>query len=300
MEHEIKALVVTDSNRNHTATAFVPGFAELPVPVTDNIYDYYLVDPDRAVLDPRLADTSKHPDNHPAQGAREVTLADARFADARTIGACVARDGGNWASIEKLARQGQFDNVHLAPRMRLAFDERTPFATGEVSMVVRTVRLEDIAMVFVCLHDCLHMHVRWAEFSTNKSARGFANGRPYSKSGVPAVPENQSVFASFPNAHTFNYRALAQEAPARRWQVFCHHGAGYPIDVWPTLEAAGKLFGLRASGLHSDSIKAQFARIHSQMPDDSWAAFYWRCRWTGKPGGPPVERLQVSLSRCLR
>lgn len=49
-----------------------------------------------------------------------------------------------------------------------------------------------------------------------------------------------------------------------------------------------------------DLLNRDLERIHPQMPDNSWAAFYWRCRWTGKPGGPPVERLASKLSRCMR
>ncbi len=308
MEDTIKALVVTDANRNHTATAVVPGLDEFPLPVADNIFDYYATDPDetfrnRAPVRLNAAERAehgeraKHHEDHLAQQRGEVTLADARFTHRRTIDACVARDGNGWESIDKEPRQGQFDNVHLAPRMKLEFVEMTGFGTSEVAT---PVKLQDIAMVFVCFHDCLHMHVRWGAFTTNKSARGFANGRPHAKVGAPAVPENQSVLASFSNSHTLNYRALAETVPARQWQVFCHHGAAYPIERWPTGAAATTLFLIRAAVTVSDSIALQMSRIYSQMPDTSWAAFYWRCRWTGNRGGPPVERLQSKLSRCLR
>ncbi len=312
MEDTIKALVVSDANHNHTATAFIPGLAEFPVPVTDNIFDYYVTDPDQvfgkdkkekpARLDSAerkaLGDDAKHHEDHLAQEDGEVTLADARFKGARTLKSCVARDGGDWENIQKEPRQGQFDNVHLAPRMKLSFVEVS--GVGTVDHAVNHVNLTDITMVFVCLHDCLHMHVRWGLFATNKSACGFANGRPYSKPGAPTVPENQTVFASFPNGHTLNYRAHAESVPSRRWQVFCHHGAAYPIEIWPTIKGHRTVSLMRTAVLGVDLLNRDISRIFPQMPDKSWAAFYWRCRYTGKAGKPAVERLRSKLTRCLR
>lgn len=283
MGAEVKALLVTDSNKPHGAFDWIPGAKNLPVPVTSNIYDYYLVDPDR-----RLG----------ASGLpREVTLADHRRDHPRRIASCVAREGGEWESIEKEPRQGQFDNVHLAPRMRLAFAEVTP--AGELE----TKHLDEIVMTFICLHDCVHMHVRWAAWAGEKATRGFRHGLAYAADGAPGVPENQSVFARFPNSHTMVYRAQAHQCREGAWQVFCHHGAAYAVDEWPGTKAAFVRGALRRAIDESD----KGAVIYPNMPlaRKSWASFYWRCRWRGAvtEGANPttaMERLEFALDRVLR
>lgn len=309
MGSEIKALLVTDSNKNHSVTRFVAATEELPVPVTSNIFDYYELDPfhrfrnraprrlsaaERERIDPeelRKLDASAVED-HPEQRVGEVTLADSRHRRPRTLPNCVRRDGGDLESIRKAPRQGQFDNLHLAPRMRLEFVDRTTDPPSEVL-------LEDIAMVFVCLHDCVHMHVRWAGWASEKILAGFDGDRPYARAGAPAVPENQTVFASFPTQHSMVYRALASECPGGSWTVFCHHGAGYAVDAWPTLKSRALMVGMRSSV--EDQLEPSPA--YPGMPASSWAGFYWRCRWTSDAAGGDVvvERLTTpNLEWCLR
>ncbi|MBX7081527.1 MAG: hypothetical protein K1X88_20165 [Nannocystaceae bacterium] len=295
MMEEIKTLLVTDSNRNNTT--LVPGIpartlaAPLPIPVTSNIYDYYLVDPDRAL-------------GRDAQLPSEVTLADSRTAE-RVLENCVEREGGEWESIAKVARQGMFDNVHLAPRMKLSFPELRE--DGQVE----TIDLDDIAMVFICVHDCVHVHVRWAAWAgadagaaadaspalATKQYRGFDGTSPYARAGAPGVPENQTIFASFPRAGTLVYRAAATRPRAGEWQVFFHHGAGYAIGEWPSLVSNRLLHLLRDAVAKDDSIYT----IYPSMPR-SWASFYWRCRFTELPTAPgfPAERLAFSLQRATK
>ncbi len=131
-----------------------------------------------------------------------------------------------------------------------------------------------------------------------KPTLGFSEGRPYSKAGAPAVPENQTVFASFPNDHTVVYRSVAEGCTAGEWQVFCHHGAGYAIAEWPHPASLVRLTML-STAVHVLA-DAPFP-IFPDMPV-SWPAFYWRCRWTGDPSrrDVPVERLEFNLERCLR
>ena len=95
--------------------------------------------------------------DHPDQQPGEVTLADARWLEPRTIRNVITRNspivrGGR--DVRKVPRQGHFDSVHLAPHMRLSFEDEL----GE------RVELRDVVMMNQCLHDCTHMHVRWSEF----------------------------------------------------------------------------------------------------------------------------------------
>jgi hypothetical protein len=176
--------------------------------------------------------------------------------------------------------------------MRFEFDHVA------IDRPLQKIEFRDVVMVFVCMHDCIHMHVRWAAFSSAKPTLGFSEGRPYSKAGAPAVPENQTVFASFPSDHTVVYRAMAEGCNAGEWQVFCHHGAGYAIGEWPHPTSLA-ILTLLSSAVHVLA-DAPFP-IFPDMPL-SWPAFYWRCRWTGDPSGRdiPMERLDFNLERCLR
>ncbi len=300
MMDEIKALLVTDSNVNHSITK--PIMPELPLPITSNIYDYYEVEahdvlatraPTRLSAAERAlipAAERRFHEDHPEQRAGEVTFADTRFTRKRTLERCVGRDGGIRRAITKQARQGQFDSVHLAPRMRTEFVDTSDHPD-------RRVVLDDIAMVFVCMHDCVHTHMRWAAWASDKIVRGFDGDRPYAKSGAPTVPANQSVFISFPTQHSMTYRAIAEGCTGGKWSVFFHHGSGYAIGEWPT-----KLSGIMRLALRSGISTADGPTQIFPSMSSSWPEFYWRCRFTGDGGSPqrPIERLDFELEECLR
>lgn len=311
MGRAIKPLLVTDTNRNKGFIKHVPLFEERVVPTTNNIYDYYAVEPHiqfasraarrltpkarealRAHLGPRMTPDEveleiAEREDHPEQSAGEVTLADSRRSRSRVLPNCVRREGGAPESIIKVPRQGQFDSVHLAPRMRMKFPGPEPGTN---------VELDDIVMVFVCLHDCVHMHVRWAAWATEMPVTGFDGDKPFETPGAPAVPENQTVFASFPSPHSLVYRALAEGCEGGSWTVFCHHGAGYAIDEWP--RDSSRLG--RAAMRNAVEIVPTLNAIHSTMPRPSWPGFYWRCRWTSGPSGVLLERLTTpDIEDCI-
>jgi len=155
----------------------------------------------------------------------------------------------------------------------------------------------ETVMLNMCLHDCTHMHVRWTQFLDDKIVRGWAGGQPYAEPGAPAVPENQTVFGSFDNLHTFRYRALATTVPAGTTTIFCHHGLGYAIDEWPTAEAATWITGLRvAVELNAKAFVEPFAASHA---NDKWALFYFRVRFCTKDR-QIRERSEFDLQECVR
>ncbi len=298
MMDEVKALLVADSNVNRGPVPYAPR----PIPFTSNIYDYYVTEAHVTLGQRAKARTEdqRRALDHPDQGPNEVTLVDARHAgSARTVAGRIFREGSGPEDLTKEPRQGQFDNVHLAPRMRLSFFAHDPSTARGRNEVVD---LEDIAMVFVCMHDCVHMHARWGAWVTDKSARGFADGRPYAAPGAPAVPENQTVFSSFPNPHTHVYRAVATNCLPGHWQVFCHHGAAYAIDAWPSAAAATTMEIMRQAIFETEADWKIANLAYPHMPE-TWAAFYWRCRWYGVRSDDgavvPAERLQFDLEGCL-
>lgn len=301
MGTEHKALVVSDTNTPNVPLPFAP--KTRPIPYTDIIFDYYETDPAIAFAvrdpatpyddpDPEFPD---YPGDHPAQKPGEITLADRRFSSSRWISKAVRRTslkpiepGPSFVPIVKFPRQGQFDNIHFAPRMQTSFD-----VDG------KTVTEDEIAMLFVCLHDCVHTHVRWGGFSgydSEKMILGWGdNGLPFQEPGVPAVPPNQTVFVRFPTPHSMRYRALGELVPAGKWQVVYHHGSAYAIDLWP--EHTMLVHVMRETIY-------QYATEFDEWYDDemghTWPAFYWRLRWGGKRSKPKVQRLSFDLERCMR
>lgn len=98
---------------------------------------------------------------------------------------------------------------------------------------------------------------------------------------------------------TLLYEAEAALSPAgnpmdpQRWQVVCHHGAAYALDVtWKATlaQAAGRA--------------GHFGTWTSFYPDNAnsgWASFYWNLRYfVGKGASAPTERvLIVDLQKLL-
>lgn len=288
MMDKIHPLAVTDCNHPQQ---LLPG--KPPDPTADSIYDYYVVDAFTKFEGRKIDEGFDHPRQQPS----EICLVDPRHTLVRPVEGGVTRNAGTdprHDKPEKEPRQGQFDNIHLAPRMKLKFD--TAVLTDD-GIRAEPVTLEDITMLFVCMHDCLHMHARWGTHADEPFARGWSGGRPHAKAGAPCVPENQVVFAKFPKRHVLEYRAVAEGVKAGAMQVLCHHGFGYAIDEWPTKAAAALRFLLR-SGIEIIA-EGRVEPFNKEMPWE-WATFYWRFRFGGKKGARPVERLQFDLKKAMR
>lgn len=158
-------------------------------------------------------------------------------------------------TFKKAPRQGEFDNIHVAPRLWLkkikhisfASTLPTPFgaaAPGPTLYPVdpKAMHFDEIAMAPFCAHDCFHMHWRWGEGTTAKSSFGWDGGLPYQKSGAALVPENQDVWLRFRSEHALTYHVIAgaDDAPghmdAHGWQVFMHHGLGMAVAITGMIE----------------------------------------------------------------
>ncbi len=290
MGKRFKPLLVTDTNEAHGFTSWVG----MPLPFSDNLYDYYETEPVT-----RFRGRAPGPNEHPLARTGEFTFADPRFTQERRIEGVIERRSF-WVrdhlpkapkpDILRQPRQGMFDNVHIAPRMRLLVD-------GDPDPVVID---DNLPMLNMCLHDCTHLHVRWPAFLNNEDSDrmtfGWADGRPFACAGAPAVPENQTVFGSLPDEHTLRYRASAQSCPAGKATVLCHHGVGYAVDVWPGLRARSKIKLLRTmirdSALHDDP-----ATPGADV--DDWVLFYFQVMYIGQ-GGQWVRRSGFDLEECLQ
>lgn len=224
--------------------------------------------------------------------------------------------------IKKVARQGEFDNVHLAPTMSTTFvlkemkieigslirslrkiftlddlKKKTPDdlkktideAKKTIEISEEKKQIKDIVMAPFCVHDCLHMHVRWGtlggDFGTNEipaSNRGFSGERPYQKVGACMVPENQSVFIKLLSAHAYRYRGVAHgPIKPNQMQVFFHHGASQSCDIWPGMSP--KIWLAQSSidwGL-AEALDEPYTDGGMANAVGNWAVFYWRLRYGG-------------------
>ncbi len=290
MQLNIGAIMMTDTNEDHRI-ASVGGVGSPPIPIWSNFFDYY-------ELNPGIG--------------QEFCFVDPKKTTKRTISGAIKREstfhlGTMYQASSpfiKLPRQGEFDNIHIAPRMR--FSNET---TGLV--------INDIAMAPFCIHDCLHTHTRWGlpGPSVRPFNKGFDGRKPYAAEGAPLVPANQTVFVTRTAASSIKYRAVA-EGPIKpgTFSVFFHHGSAYALAVpspttFKLARVATQMYVQQCGDPFVDvSIFSRPMAEHLGtafiMRDvdgvQSVAAFYQRLRFMGKTKPDTwMERIQIlDLARC--
>ena len=274
---EIGSLLVTDAN---SSAMMLQDAHVAPPPIWANLFNYYVAD---AFQDPTLNGKLIPVVSPLKTGVRDtVGLVERSCRDFP-----VSED--NEARLKKLPRQGYFDNIHLAPRMRV--NDHIDWAkVGTVTVPFNAVadwKMDSIVMAPFCAHDCFHVHWRWTDHAnTDRSTHGWGSKSPYKIAGATMVPANQRVGLHLLSEHAFSYLAQAREAHHDEWQPFFHHGAGYALSVGTLIKLAKKMV------LHA--IPGSVTFFANQPPLDvgvgkierdpaivagDWALFYWRCRY---------------------
>jgi hypothetical protein len=227
---------------------------ELPIPPHwDNIFAYYQADireGEYVVIRPRLEECSRANQNtiHPALK--------------------------KWASsLHKVAGQGAYDNVHIAPTM---FLDPAPDITPEKYNDEMRDKFHDIVMAPFCIHDCLHIHWRWSLSNRTKQNLGWsAKGVPYSQEGAPMVHPNQTVRIKIKDT-ALDYMVNVMEPRSGEWQILMHHGCGYAMGL-----SKGWIDWTLRNGLKQiDLSDTRF-----------WAVVYWFLRYGISPTVPDATRL---------
>jgi hypothetical protein len=320
MLHEMGSLVVTDSNANGMALLDVPapGAGFVPHIYWANLFNYYVANP---ASDPQLLGKvipvvvrNKPPSDE--DGAVMRDCSDVRAPDKTFLG------HGNQRRVTKLPGQGAFDNIHMAPKMKMTADfdyiefsrpteAKTYKARVKSSPTWKSdLRMDKITMAPFCAHDCFHLHWRWGDNDADEpGAWGWGPERPFTEAGLPMVPHNQDVFLVIDSAVQISYLARAHDAKAGKWQPFLHHGSGYALSV-------GKEVYLgRFSAWMFDSIRFMkdtplvpipvpipappYALTPGMQVEGGWSLFYWRLRYTfevverSQPDGTAVTELKV-------
>jgi hypothetical protein len=254
--------------------------ASAPVPHWANLFNFYVTDP--------LSDTNLKD--------KAIPVVERLNNGPRNRWGLVSRDCSdllppkvghvNHKRLYKFPRQGQFDNIHIAPHMtvKTVFERVTinqglpPFPVVNFQSYAKW-KMDDVVMAPFCAHDCFHMHWRWTDnANTEQATYGWGATEPYVAVGAPMVPLNQDVFIVILEKHGFSYLAQAHDVPKNGWQPFCHHGGAYAVAMKPPALAAKQQMSL------IDGMVFQAGNVgHGLEVEGGWALFYWRMRYRLKP-----------------
>ncbi len=263
---DIRPVLFSDTNKNLAPAPFSL------LPLWSHIFDYYSVDP-------------------AADGIQSVTMVDPSRTTTRTGSGAIQKflpTSYVDATVTKVPGQGEFDNLHLAPRM--SAPDRISGMPGWF--------LDSIAMAPFCFHDCLHTHTRWGLEFTDRQAWGFdANGNACAAAGAPLVPLDQTVRISLLPPAGFSYEAIVNPQvgtiPSGTREIFFHHGLGYANEVWDR-----SLFNKAMAGVEVFSLGEK--NFSPTTAANSIALFYWRLRFGGNAAdSAPSERIKFVAADSL-
>ena len=271
MKPNMGSILITDTNAERSIfPEFMTSFGVIPV--WSNFFDYY--------------------DLNPPLGKEYCFVNPDKTGSRNVVGGIQREDSLHVPSLYeksstfvKLPRQGEFDNLHVAPRMKYAH---------------RGLLIDDIVMAPFCEHDCLHTHMRWGKPGPTIpfSNLGFVGRQPLTQEGAPTVPANQEVFVSLTSPTSFRYRAVARgPVQPATFSVFFHHGSGYALAI----ASPAKVFGAKgAVKAYAIASRDPYVRIKPGVvlippftlpipdvdmehadPTDSTAAFYQRLQFMG-------------------
>lgn len=281
----IKSLLVADANENPWGPndAFKPFWS--------GVFSYYEVDPDA-----RLGGQTLHMVRRDKPSTR--TEPNCGYRD-------LASTPESFDSIEKRPRQGEFDNLHLAPRLRLdaafvTYRALVAFPPGSRQydpITASGMRLDQLAMAPFCSHDCLHMHWRWSP-GGGRWTKGWGSGvSPYSEVAVPMIPTNHDLdlICNGPNAVTLVEKAYPTSStgedatgvmPADYYQIFFYPGAAYAQGIVTWRESvSASLLTMLANG-RTGFTSWDFAdSSRNIMGIDKPPVLYWNLRYYARQSG---------------
>jgi hypothetical protein len=236
----ISSIMIADANDSADQLGVPPGFVgkNRPLPFWSHLFAYYM------------------PDAYGTIGleAMRVVRTDRRWG--RALAGTVVRDieqgEDEYDILWKEARQGEFDNIHMAPTLRLNGATAALVARKVLLGLMEDedrvditdpdshehLRLNDISMAPFCVHDCLHTHWRWGTQLDEKAVLGWNENGPNAKAGAPQVPVNQDISVWMRSPCQMTYHAWAGRddgsvgaLSAGAWQVIMHHGSAYAVSV---------------------------------------------------------------------
>ena len=299
MNKPMASLLMADSNVNGDVDLGWLGSWRGPIPLWNRLFAYYL------------------PNASSATQRAWVQVVARNRTQYRTLRGVVQRLDDDSGDVLRVPRQGAFDNIHLAPTMKM------PKVTSVRPTSLRGLvggshtltdadrsdwHFDDVVMAPVCAHDCFHFHWRWGQqlvHADDVAAKGWAGGQPYQIEGGPLVPTNQDVSIRLPDSRSVDYQAQATGIGAGEWQIINHHGADYALWTGVVVDAGRSAQDAGFTPLHSSDEMPEFLDDSQKFIPllkaiDHWAVFYWRNRYyldtdtTGKvTDWTPRERTQI-------
>lgn len=196
--------------------------------------------------------------------------------------------------VKKVPRQGEFDNIHMAPPLKLdlakiykpeitkvlgvpAFSKIPAFFSKGNTVDPATCKTDKVWMAPFCAHDCFHTHWRWAKGETAKWTFGWNENGPHQESGTPMVPIYQDVFLKIegPNIYSYSVKSTyPEDFHVGKWDIYMHHGAAYAQSIANWLKFQGSNFNLMAS----QSFKFYDSK-DKQLTVSNAPLMYWLFRW---------------------
>jgi hypothetical protein len=287
MTKDIEAILCTDSNSDVMTVDDVKG----PVVVWANLFNYYIDDAftklgGAAIKVVDHMRTEALPEDR-SYGYVDRDTSDVIPGPVDILPALVAawKGSSRGKRVSKYARQGAFDNIHIAPRMKIpeglikavipANTSDAPTRAKVTSADFAQFKMDKIAMAPFCPHDCFHMHWRWTDNDNGDqiATRGWGANEPNMVPGAPMVPHNQDVYVALPSPSSILYLAQVHDVPADDWQVICHHGAFYALTTSVLVSASQLEVQARLRGAFYG------ARQDKEIPLSYWSLFYWRLRY---------------------
>lgn len=249
MNDDIRPFLFTDTNNlANGAWSFTSSITSKKLPYWDNLFDYY--------------------DLNPLKGSSKFVAVDPD-SKSRSIAKAVSYRNNRKDSFGKVDRQGEFDNLHLAPTMKFPKELRSIIL--EVPSQEHSFDFDDVKMSPICMHDCLHTHWRWNDAYGDPQNKGWSELGPNSKAGAPLVPMNQKVEVNIYDSSFRTVVTIAKGFKSGDWQVINHNGSAYALNAdWQA--SGGKFVTAFASKLYPDFLRSFIAA-------GEWWAFYWNLRY---------------------
>jgi len=225
-------------------------------------------------------------------------------------------------TLTKMPYQGEFDNVHMAPKLKVTQVTHYSYVAVQlpedlqdnhrlISADAKKLHLDDVSMAPFCAHDCFHMHWRWGLSGSAKWVRGWDTASAHQVAGAPLVPLNQDVYiwlrgpAKLSVHHVIGRTdGSADPLQANEWQVAMYQGTAYAVQLegymkWMLNQFAYLAF---ASPPYFYDASVLIGGVPKLITiDESTAMFYWYSRWHASRalGGnwQIVERLRTEPAR---
>ncbi|NUP06765.1 MAG: hypothetical protein HOW73_11985 [Polyangiaceae bacterium] len=309
---EIRALLVADTNGQFDAVPDLAGF-----PFWSGLFAYNEINPER-----RLP-------NHVLRVVRRDKPTERIVADCgrRNIPDVPYLLESN--SIRKMPRQGEFDNIHVAPRLRIPSTVLIDVAAGapRTDIDPALMQLDPIVMAPFCAHDCFHMHWRWGTSpnmvtGSYRWTLGWGSGSwaPYAEDGKPLTPPNHDVDLVVHSSHSFTYREHAYPTPvpeedadhtiaANTWHIFAYPGTAYAQGLFEWRSEVTSLMQFGDSimnGVMTQLRSYSFANARGDAMStlNTPAVLYWNLRYYPEAGADgrlwAREWLEMTEEECDR